>query len=358
VGTGYATSDFRAPIFYDSDNTAYYVDPASTSNMNVVQLLNNKWYPVNNGSGNSAEIYVRPDNNTTYVWRHIYGGTGTGFGVGVGGYGIYCEHLGGNYNLLFSPSGFVTAPYSSRAPIFYDSDDTGYYIDPNSTSNSALRMRGGALFGPNTTWGAYLAVGTNGNTNTAYCSVAATNGNLHIDAASGYGMYLNFYAGNIVNFGSGASTIVSTINPDGSHRPQIIYDYNDTSYYLDPNSTSQLSYVLANNWFRPQGNTGLYFQSYGWGIWAPEAAGNSYGNVATYGGGRIGWITDFFIWAEYRSIGAGAKVMELVEKDARDFGLKALELVTLNHNTAGQRFYTRHGFRASDDRTDYVKLLS
>jgi hypothetical protein len=31
TGSGNATTDFRAPIFYDSDNTAYYTDPASTS---------------------------------------------------------------------------------------------------------------------------------------------------------------------------------------------------------------------------------------------------------------------------------------------------------------------------------------
>ncbi len=35
VGTGYATGDFRAPIFYDTNNTGYYVDPASTSNLNA-----------------------------------------------------------------------------------------------------------------------------------------------------------------------------------------------------------------------------------------------------------------------------------------------------------------------------------
>jgi hypothetical protein len=43
-GTGFATSDFRAPIFYDSDNTGYYLDPAGTSNLN--QLTTNtraKW---------------------------------------------------------------------------------------------------------------------------------------------------------------------------------------------------------------------------------------------------------------------------------------------------------------------------
>ena len=41
----------------------------------------------------------------------------------------------------------------ARADIYYDRNDTGYYIDPNSTSNTALRMRGGALFGPNQSWG-------------------------------------------------------------------------------------------------------------------------------------------------------------------------------------------------------------
>jgi trimeric autotransporter adhesin len=36
TGSGNATTDFRAPIFYDSDNTAYYTDPASTSRLKVV----------------------------------------------------------------------------------------------------------------------------------------------------------------------------------------------------------------------------------------------------------------------------------------------------------------------------------
>jgi hypothetical protein len=396
VGSGSSATDWRAPIFYDSNDTTYYVDPASTSNMNVVQLLNGKWYPVNNTSGNSIEIYVRPDNNNTYVWRHIYGGTGSGFGTGVGGYGIYNQTLGGDYSLIFSPSGFVTAPYSYRAPIFYDSNDTTYYVDPNSissmfgivirgdtnttgtsnqlflwgtgntttsamgfkapggyftnptgagdgyntyltmdtdgrgwvfrrgvggtdfgaantsgwilnnglwqanasmrapifydsndtgyfidpasTSNSALRMRGGALFGPNTTWGAYLYVGTNGNIDVNTATVAATNGNLHLDAANGYVLYLNNYA-------TSSYTVLNQ-----SARSPIFYDLNDTGYYVNPNGTSQLSYVLADNWFRSQGNSGLYFQTYGWGIWAPESASNNYGNVATYGAGRNGWM--------------------------------------------------------------------
>ena len=36
TGTYSTTGDFRAPIFYDSNNTGYYLNPASTSNMNVI----------------------------------------------------------------------------------------------------------------------------------------------------------------------------------------------------------------------------------------------------------------------------------------------------------------------------------
>ena len=45
---------------------------------------------------------------------------------------------------------------------------------------------------------------------------------------------------------------------------------------------------MADNWFRPQGQTGLYFQSYGYGLVSVNGYG-SYGNVSTYGGGVNGW---------------------------------------------------------------------
>ena len=37
-GTILATSQIQAPIFYDYNNTAYYIDPASTSNINVLRF--------------------------------------------------------------------------------------------------------------------------------------------------------------------------------------------------------------------------------------------------------------------------------------------------------------------------------
>ena len=52
-----------------------------------------------------------------------------------------------------------------------------------------------AYFGPNSTWGADLIIGGNGRTDATRATVAATNGNLHIDAANGYDLYLNYYSG-------------------------------------------------------------------------------------------------------------------------------------------------------------------
>lgn len=67
-------------------------------------------------------------------------------------------------------------------------------------------------------------------------------------------------------------------------------DYNSTGYYMTPSGTTQLRTVYADDWFRPQGTTGIYFQSYDRGLRSPDGEGNSYGNVATYGTGRNGWL--------------------------------------------------------------------
>jgi hypothetical protein len=155
-----------------------------------------------------------------------------------------------NQNVLFPT--VLSASESSRAPAFYDSDDTTYYANLASTSDLAVRQRGGTLHGPNPTWGKYLLIGGDGRqnyTNDAnVASVCTTDGNLHIDAASNKDLYLNFYDGNAVYFGSGSSSTASSIENDGSHRPQIIYDYNNTGYYLNPDSTSNLNALnLAGN---------------------------------------------------------------------------------------------------------------
>jgi hypothetical protein len=168
-------------------------------------------------------------------------------------------------------SNFSGAVYGT---IYYDSNDTGYYLDPSSSADNALRIKGGALHGPNATWGAYLLVGGDGRNNyinnSLVASITTTNGNLHLDSASGSDTYINFYDGALVNFGNGANSTVSSINSDGSHRPQLIYDYNNTEFYLDPSSTSFIhtlilsgtSYFRPNNWIQLDGDYGIYSSLY------------------------------------------------------------------------------------------------
>jgi hypothetical protein len=244
-GVAYAYGSSRAPIFYDYNDTAYYGDFAATSNLFDLQITgaSNKYLYINPGNGYEAMVrYNGGSGSGWYVGKRI-----TASLLGTENFHFYSEAVGVTVAGI-DTAGNSFASGSFRAPIFYDSNDTGYYIDPASTSDSALRMRGGALFGPNTTWGAYLAVGGNGNNNTAYASVAATNGNLHLDAAAGYGIYLNYYAGTVVNFGDGAAgSIAADILSNGAFRSPIFYDYNDTAYYVDPNSASRMYRINTVN---------------------------------------------------------------------------------------------------------------
>ena len=177
----------------------------------------------------------------------------------------------GRYEWIAAGNSFHTT--SARAPIFYDNNDTGYYLDPNSTSNSALRIRGGALHGPNPTWGRYLAVGTNGRYNNE-ASVATTNGNLHLDSRSGNSLYLQWYVG-------------GTTYLNGSLQADIYYDRNNTAYYGNFASTSYMNDVRANIFYDRE-NTAYYFGS---------GSGDSRFNTTTVG--------NLYNYSWYRNYNAG-----------------------------------------------------
>jgi len=171
------------------------------------------------------------------------------------------------------------------ATIYYDANDAGYYADPNGNSqfsrlylNADLRMQGGAPIYFYTSSGSLRGYIRATETNDSHFEFATSGGEDFIFRDGGFGGSWN----QIIR-GNGQVLIASRLDTP------IIYDRNNTGYYVDPNGSTQLRTVYANDWFRPQGNTGLYFQSYGHGLWAPESEGNSYGNVATYGSGRNGW---------------------------------------------------------------------
>jgi hypothetical protein len=293
----------RSPIFYDSNDTAYYADPASTSRLNVVHANYYLGEITDSGNGDSNAPYRFESDYSGWVFLLANTpGTGNGWGTFWAGNDnpAYTYFSSSNPNeYVFVGAGSVKASIdldngqsyfgtSVRSPIFYDSEDTGYYLDPNSTSNSALRVRGGTLYGPNVTWGASLYVGTDGRVGSS-ATVAVTNGNLHLDSQNGYQMYLNWYSTENIytqgNMGIGNSSASYRLHVHGTgyatsdFRAPILYDSDDTGFYLDPNNTG---IALSTNGIVSSGtgtNGGFQNRTYTSGrnrIW-------SFGNADGYG---------------------------------------------------------------------------
>ena len=106
-GSLMTTGDMRAPLFYDSNNTAYYGDFASTSRINRIDYTNLYW------ATNTNYGFVGPD---------VYADT------------INSGAVGDQLELCYHRGSFTSSAGSMRAPLFYDRDDTGYYVDAASTS--------------------------------------------------------------------------------------------------------------------------------------------------------------------------------------------------------------------------------
>jgi hypothetical protein len=66
-----AASSFRAPIFYDSENTAYYLDPNSGSVLNNLRLNGSLYMDISAG-GNSTTIFLTGDTASHYIKANSY----------------------------------------------------------------------------------------------------------------------------------------------------------------------------------------------------------------------------------------------------------------------------------------------
>lgn len=223
---------------------------------------------MNNGGGvsgnnNQAAITFQGSNiNEAQAGIYVSNNGSTGTAMGFATTDSYATGpqlflYGLNDGTTIFPRSYSQANGSFRAPVFYDSNDTTYYTDLASTSQNATRQRGGTVYGPNTTWGAYLLVGGNGRTsyidNALTASVCATDGNIHIDAGSAKSTYFNWYDGSSIIFGNGAEAQIGTMNSSGdltvnsSSRAPIFYDSNNTGYYLDPASTSNINAITIGS---------------------------------------------------------------------------------------------------------------
>ena len=151
TGRHEATTDMRAPIFYDSADTTYYADLAATSsNSTSVSLKvrqtavigDSSTYNQNDGGWGArlvvsdnihSRIDVAQDADTMRAsWYAHTGHAGSYIGT-VTDHHFYMM-ANNTVGMTLNSTGFAQAAGSMRAPLFYDSADTNYYCDPNGQS--------------------------------------------------------------------------------------------------------------------------------------------------------------------------------------------------------------------------------
>jgi hypothetical protein len=330
----YSNTDMRAPIFYDSNDTAYYIDGHNISSLNILNI--------GNGSGGNQRIVFKAGNDASAysALRFEYAGTERNtihlFGPNWQSGSLLLSggaiNLSGYTGVTFGPwnvpvmwvdnSGNAQANASMRAPIFYDSNDTGYYLDPTSTrslrtvgdwrsdsgpwtgefngkiqyhsNNWYLQAAGSWVFrssaGTNVffvnqsgrvSYTNYL-VSTNSGGLMGDYDVAGTTTKviwtigeswplanmygLAYEYGSGYGHHLalknNGTTYSRIGF-AGDAFIGGTTTAGGDFRAPIFYDSNNTGYYLNPNGGSYFagSLELANGYFLSNGIGGAMYMT-------------------------------------------------------------------------------------------------
>jgi hypothetical protein len=112
-GNAWATSSMRAPIFYDSNNTGYYCDPSGTSRFASLTV----------GVGSAYSLIQMVDDESPNGVKYVHAnGNQIGFLSGGGGWILRADNNG------------ITYTEQIRAQIFYDTNNTSYYLDPTFNS--------------------------------------------------------------------------------------------------------------------------------------------------------------------------------------------------------------------------------
>lgn len=209
--------DLYGQILYDTDATTYYMNPASTSNLNTVTAIDFQSTSRQTGPRWDTAFYVLQA-------QHWYGDNSTQtMYVGEDNY----IHLRDN----------VEVTDDIRSPIYYDRDNTAFRINPTGESNFGNGDGFELKLGPNTSYGKYTYLGGWGSHKSDGGWVRTSNGNLHLDAAYNYDTYINHYHSGLTRIGGGGGYTYMY----NSARAPIFYDLDNTGYYANPASTSQFA---------------------------------------------------------------------------------------------------------------------
>jgi hypothetical protein len=161
VDRGYSqfANSARAPIFYDSDNTGYYLNPASTSFLYQLDTANNGGTAIFIGNqsvstSNPLRINFHTDGDLNYyigkpagAWTqplNVWFYTGVtiashhSYNAGTRIYNIATGNTVANFG---NGGDNIYLNYATYCPIMYDSANTAYYFDGSATGDS-IRVAG------------------------------------------------------------------------------------------------------------------------------------------------------------------------------------------------------------------------
>ena len=313
-------NEIRSPIFYDNNDTNYYGDFASTSRMNTIianmYSLDNGWdiydddsdtMSIRSNNGDHGEIIFRDSGGTGCGRIYFDDDNHWGLKSPDNEWQLYMErnarvyiYYNGTWEER-TASGYMEARGSYRAPIFYDSNDTGFYANPNATSRfrrltvleaitapgvegyaNTLVRRDNRTIEPNDDPSGQLRFGftswANNNTSPwadylhlrSYTDASGGSDNLLVFKKSGHGMRLfqqSWNSGTV--YSNYRNVALYDVNPDGSGNDlyaATYYDEDDTGRYMNPAGTSNINQLRINGgnelrFYTSSGNLRGYIQA-------------------------------------------------------------------------------------------------
>ena len=321
-GTTNLESDLTIASAGDANSPSLRINNASSNTYNhSIESLNS-----NLTSGETELIVVGKEGSTKnsgyigYYWS----------AAGSDDNYITFGHWSANHLLRIHGSGSVVASTNMQAPIFYDSDNTGAYVNP--AGDSAMHSIGlDDLLFHNGDGDTHLSFGTNqvkftaGGTErlrvegdvkvlgTTDFNIQGTSRRLQFTA--GTGTVRTTTANNLIlQANSITRQTLSTggySEEAGSYRAPIFYDSDNTTYYANPAGTSNMNEITAVSYVRSLGNYQVTLDGVGAGGPKIEFGGTNdwdqYGHIGHLGGEyQFGTHNRDFAWYQ-----GTTKIMEL-----------------------------------------------
>jgi hypothetical protein len=259
-GVWQANASMRAPIFYDSQDTGFYLDPNSYSRLSRVG--------VGGGANDVSGININGDAGITssnfFYFGHSNGSLGSwqtrtfassGRQIwNTNGFEVNRDGYGGGWSVSINSAGSTTFNSSSDLPININGASHKYLtINPGNGYEAMVRYIGGS----GSSW--YVGKRTSGEggigTGDFHFYAEASARTVVGINASGY-IYAHGYHGNQNVAGTGAASF----HPSGVYSTGTNWLYG--TMYLNVNSINDANNIYNYGWYRNYNQTGLYNQTY------------------------------------------------------------------------------------------------